>query len=60
MSEMNSFSEEQYIKFIKKTINEEGYIIADKANKLALENKEITTILYSKAARLIADAFLNK
>ena len=60
MTVMNSFSEEQYIKFIKKTINEEGYIIADKANKLALENKEITTILYSKAARLIADAFLNK
>lgn len=60
MSEMNSFSKEQYIKFIKKTINKEGYIIAYKVNKLALENKQITTILYSKAARLIADAFLNK
>ena len=49
---------EQYIDFIKKTIKEEGWKIADTANKLALEQKAITTEQYSEAARLIVDAFL--
>lgn len=48
----------QYIDFIKTTISTEGYKVADTANKLALESKAITTAQYSKAARLIADAFL--
>lgn len=47
-----------YINFIKKTIATEGYQVADKANKLALEMKNITVEQYSAAARLIADAFL--
>lgn len=47
-----------YINFIKNTIATEGYKVADKANKLALEMKNITTAQYSAAARLIADAFL--
>lgn len=50
----------QYIAFIKETINAEGWKVADKANKLALEMKQITTEQYSKAANLIAKAFLAK
>lgn len=48
----------QYIAFIKATIAAEGYKVADAANKLALEAGEITVAQYSKAARLIAAAFL--
>lgn len=48
----------QYIAIIKETINAEGWKVADKANKLALEMKQITTEQYSKAANLIAKAFL--
>lgn len=48
----------QYIALIKETINAEGWKVADKANKLALEMKQITTEQYSKAANLIAKAFL--
>ena len=47
-----------YINFIKNTIATEGYKVADKANKIALESKQITTAQYSKAAQLIAAAFL--
>lgn len=47
-----------YIDFIKNTIESEGWNVADKANKLALEAKKITTAQYSEAARLIAKAFL--
>lgn len=47
-----------YLDFIKNTISAEGYKIADTANKLALQAKEITTEQYSAAARLIADNFL--
>ena len=50
----------QYIEFINDTIKTEGWKIADKANKLALEMKQISTEQYSKAARLIAKAFLEK
>ena len=48
----------QYIAFIQETINAEGWKVADKANKLALEMKRITTEQYSKAANLIAKAFV--
>ena len=55
---MTKLTTTQYIDFIKTTISTEGYKVADAANKLALESKAITTDQYSKAARLIADAFL--
>lgn len=48
----------QYIAFIEETIKTEGWKVADKANKLALEMKQISTEQYSKAARLIAKALL--
>lgn len=49
----------EYLTFIKHTIALEGYQIADTANKLALETKAITTEQYSKAARLIVEAYLH-
>lgn len=49
----------QYIEFIKNTIKTEGYKVADKANKIALESKQITAEQYSKAAQLVVKAFLN-
>lgn len=48
----------QYIEFIKNTIETEGYKVADTANKIALEMKEITIEQYSEAARLIVAAVL--
>lgn len=48
----------QYIDFIKNTIATEGYKIADTANKIALEMKEITIEQYGQAARLIVAAVL--
>jgi hypothetical protein len=51
-------TDEMYIEFIKNTIETEGYKVADTANKLALEQKAITTEQYSKAARLIVEALL--
>lgn len=47
-----------YNDFIKNTIKTEGWKVADKANKLALEAKQITVEQYSKAARLIVKAYL--
>lgn len=47
-----------YIDFIKTTIRTEGYKVADIANKIALEDKRITTTQYCEAASLIAKAFL--
>lgn len=49
----------EYLTFIKNTIALEGYKIADTANKLALEANTITTAQYSKAARLIVEAYLH-
>lgn len=49
-----------YIRFIRSAIETEGYDVADKANKLALTSAQITTAQYSKAARLIAKAFLER
>ena len=56
---MNKLDTNQYIDFIKTTIETEGYKVADAANKMALEMKRISTEQYSAAARLIANAFLN-
>lgn len=47
-----------YVDFIKQTIKTEGIKIADTANKLALESKQITVEQYSKAAQLIVKAYL--
>lgn len=49
----------EYLAFIKTTIAAEGYKIADTTNKLALEMKAITTEQYSKAARIIVEAYLH-
>lgn len=57
---MKKLDTNQYIDFIKTTIETEGYKVADTANKMALEMKRISTEQYSKAARLIADAFLKE
>ena len=57
---MKKLNTNQYIDFIKTTIETEGYKVADTANKLALEMKRISTEKYSAAARLIADAFLKE
>lgn len=56
---MKKLDTNQYIDFIKNTITTEGYKVADTANKMALEMKRISTEQYSKAASLIAQAFLN-
>jgi hypothetical protein len=55
---MTKLNTTQYIDFINNTIATEGYKVADTANKLALEAEAITTAQYSKAAQLIAAAFL--
>ena len=55
---MKKLDTNQYIDFIKTTIETEGYKVADTANKMALEMKRISTEQYSAAARLIANAFL--
>lgn len=55
---MKKLNTNQYIDFIKNTIEAEGYKVADTANKLALEMKRISTEQYSEAARLIVAAFL--
>lgn len=47
-----------YLNFIQNTLKSEGIAVADKANKIALESKQITTEQYSKAARLIVKAML--
>ena len=57
---MKKLDTNQYIDFIKSTIETEGYNVADTANKMALEMKRISTEQYSAAARLIADAFLKE
>ena len=56
---MKKLDTNQYIDFIKTTIETEGYKVADTANKLALEMKRISIAQYSAAAQLIANAFLN-
>jgi hypothetical protein len=46
-----------YIEFIKEAIKENGWQIADKTNKLALENEAITLDQYRKAAQVIVEAY---
>ena len=58
MKERISISGGEYIDFIKKAIRSDGYQVADVANKLALESKQISTDQYLQAARIIAKAFL--
>lgn len=50
----------EYINFIRSIIKEEGVKVADAANKMALETKWIDTECYSKAARIIAKAYLTQ
>lgn len=47
-----------YIDFIKSAIKSKGWKVADKANKLALESKNITLDQYRTAAQIIAKAYL--
>lgn len=49
-----------YINFIQNTLKTEGITVADKANKIALDSKQITIDQYSKAARIIAKAILDR
>ena len=58
MKERISIQSGEYIDFINKAIRSDGYHIADIANKLALESKQISTDQYLQAARIIAKAFL--
>lgn len=55
---MKTLNANQYMSFIAETLTTEGWQVADAANKIALEQKAITTAQYSAAARLIVDAFL--
>ena len=55
---MKKLDTNQYIDFIKTTLETEGYKVADTSNKMALEMKRISTEQYSAAARMIAKAFL--
>lgn len=54
----NAINEKMYMDFINSTLKSDGVKVADKANKMALENGSITVKQYSAAARLIAKAFL--
>lgn len=48
----------QYIAYIDTIIRQDGWKIADAANKLALKADKITIEQYSAAARLIVHAYL--
>jgi len=50
--------EEEYMHFIKLTVAVDGWKVADAANKEALKRRQISQLLYSKAARIIAQAYL--
>ena len=58
MVTVNVLDTDQYLAFIRETIAAGDYKAADTVNKLALHMQKITTTQYSKAARLIAAAFL--
>ena len=55
---MITITEKMYLDFIKKTIATEGYEIADKANKIALEMNKITIRQYRRAAAMIVEMVL--
>lgn len=50
----------QYIDFIRDALKAEGILVADTANKIALDLGRITVAQYSAAAQLIAAAYLNQ
>lgn len=54
---MKAIGAREYIEFIKEAIEEKGWQIADKTNKLALENEAITLDQYRKAAQVIVEAY---
>lgn len=54
---MKEIGAREYIEFIKEAIKENGWKVADKANKLALENKVINLDQYRKAAQVIVEAY---
>ena len=58
MKKINTITDRMYTDFIRSAINTDGYRVADAANKLALESKQISTDQYLQAARIIARAFL--
>lgn len=55
---MKTIDTKQYIEFIAEAIQSKGVEVADIANKLALEMKEISLDQYRRAASLIVDAML--
>lgn len=57
---MKTLDTKQYLDFIKTTLKTEGIQVADTANKLALEMKQITTEQYSAAARILVKAYLEQ
>lgn len=48
----------QYLDYIRGIIRDDGWQVADAANKLALQMEHITVKQYSAAARLIVHAYL--
>lgn len=51
-------STKMYMDFVRDTIDNDGWRVADAANKLALKAKAITLDQYRAAAMMIAEAFL--
>ena len=47
-----------YLDFIRTALETDGIQVADKANKIALDEKRITTAQYSAAARIIVKAYI--
>ena len=47
-----------YLDFIRNAVKTEGIKVADTTNKMALQTGSITLTQYSKAARILVDAFL--
>ena len=47
-----------YLNFIEDAVKNDGIKVADTANKLALEAKQITTDQYSAAAQIIVKYYL--
>lgn len=54
---MKEIGAKEYIEFIKEAIKENEWKVADKANKLALENKAINLDQYREAAQVIVAAY---
>lgn len=56
----HNMNTEEYLRFIRQTLFIEGMEVADKANKIALERREISVQQYSKAAKIIAAEILKR